>query len=215
MSMAIKASTIKARRGQFGGNVAGAQLRAALQGDPGFFGFLGDAIGAVAGVASKVLPGPLGGIAGALSGALSGSAGLSGGPGVAAVDATIVRSGFQAQDKPIIDINFPFQEPPGVGVTLLGGGGGGKGSGTALMKVNGNGACASGWRLNKSSYFLKNGTFVPEGSRCVKIRRRNALNPRAASRAIDRLESTKKAMRRIDRFSIRCKRHRRMSCKEC
>lgn len=74
-------------------------------------------------------------------------------------------------------------------------------------------ACPSGFHPNKTSYFLKNGTFVPEGSKCVKNRRRNALNPRAASRAISRLESAKKAVSRLDRISIKCKRCRLVNCK--
>jgi len=214
MSMAIKAATSRTRAGVRGGNLQGAALRSAMQGDPGLFGFLGDAIGTVTGIASRFLPGPLGTIAGAIS------SGLSGGPGngqsvqqTVPVSSTITSF---AQERVPIDINFPFMGESGAGVTLFGQQGG-KGSGTALMKVNGNGngACPAGEHPNKSSYFLKDGTFVPEGSRCVKNRRRNPLNPRAASSAISRLEGTKKAIRRIDRFSIRCRRHRRMSCKEC
>ena len=52
-----------------------------------------------------------------------------------------------------------------------------------------NGACASGYHLNKSDYFLKSGQFIRKGSACVKNRRRNPLNPRAADRAIGRLRS--------------------------
>lgn len=65
--------------------------------------------------------------------------------------------------------------------------------------------CPAGHRPNKTSYFLKDGTFVPKGSRCVKIRRRNPNNPRALSRAISRIESAKKAQKRISRVTIRKK----------
>jgi len=44
-------------------------------------------------------------------------------------------------------------------------------------------ACPKGMRLNKSDYFLTNGTFVQAGTRCVKIRRTNPANSRALSRA--------------------------------
>lgn len=50
------------------------------------------------------------------------------------------------------------------------------------------GQCPKGYRLNKSSYFLKNGTFVPEGTKCVKYRRRNFANGRALRRSIGRVK---------------------------
>lgn len=49
-------------------------------------------------------------------------------------------------------------------------------------------ACPKGMRLNKSDYFLKDGTFVGAGSRCVSIRRSNPANVRALRRAIRREE---------------------------
>lgn len=48
-----------------------------------------------------------------------------------------------------------------------------------------------GYHLNKSDYFLRDGTFVPKGTRWVKNRRRNAMNVRALSRAISRVEGAK------------------------
>ncbi len=53
--------------------------------------------------------------------------------------------------------------------------------------------CPPGCHANKSDYFLKGGTFVAEGTRCVTNRRRNPLNPRALDRASGRLRSAKKA----------------------
>lgn len=50
---------------------------------------------------------------------------------------------------------------------------------------------SGGYHLNKSDYFLRDGTFVPKGTRWVKNRRRNPLNPRALSRAIARVDSGK------------------------
>jgi len=49
----------------------------------------------------------------------------------------------------------------------------------------------SGFHLNKSSYFLIDGTHVPKGSRWVKNRRRNALNPSALRRAVSRINAGK------------------------
>jgi hypothetical protein len=48
-----------------------------------------------------------------------------------------------------------------------------------------------GHHLNKTAYFLKDGTFVPEGSRYVKNRRRNPLNPRALRHAVSRIDAGK------------------------
>lgn len=49
-------------------------------------------------------------------------------------------------------------------------------------------ACPKGMRLNKSDYFLQDGTFVAAGTRCVSIRRSNPANVRALRRAIRREE---------------------------
>lgn len=46
-----------------------------------------------------------------------------------------------------------------------------------------------GYRLNKSDYFLKDGTFVPAGTRFVKVRSRNPANAKALRRALSRAES--------------------------
>jgi len=66
-------------------------------------------------------------------------------------------------------------------------------------------ACPSGFHANKTDYFLIDGTHVPRGSRCVKNRRRNPLNPRAASRAISRIVSAKKATAALGRITVRAK----------
>ena len=63
----------------------------------------------------------------------------------------------------------------------------------------------SGYHVNESDYFLKDGTFVEAGSRWVKNRKRNPLNPKAASKAIGRIESLKRATARFSRITIRKK----------
>lgn len=45
-----------------------------------------------------------------------------------------------------------------------------------------------GYRLNKSSYFLKSGQFVPAGTKLVRMRRRNFANGRALRRSIGRVK---------------------------
>ncbi len=57
--------------------------------------------------------------------------------------------------------------------------------------------CPSGHRPNKTSYFLADGTFVEAGSRCVKKRQRNPMNPRALSRAIGRIDAGKRFQNRM------------------
>ena len=64
-------------------------------------------------------------------------------------------------------------------------------------------ACPQGHHANRSDYFLRDGSFVAKGTRCVKNRRRNPLNPRAASRAISRITSAKRATKMLGRITIR------------
>ncbi len=52
--------------------------------------------------------------------------------------------------------------------------------------------CPSGYHPNKSDYFLKDGSYVPKGSRCVKNRRRNPMNARALSSAVTRINGGKR-----------------------
>jgi len=59
--------------------------------------------------------------------------------------------------------------------------------------------CPKGHHLNKSNYFLIDGTHVPAMSRCVKNRRRNNDNGRAAMRAARRLLGRKKSQDSIDK----------------
>ena len=73
------------------------------------------------------------------------------------------------------------------------------GGATGLVSV----ACPSGFHPNKSSYFLMDGSHVEEGSRCVKNRRRNPLNPRALSRSIGRIKGAKRASKLLSSITIR------------
>jgi hypothetical protein len=58
------------------------------------------------------------------------------------------------------------------------------------------GACPKGFRPNKSDYFLKDGTFVAAGSRCVRFRSMNPLNHRALKRGVRRAEGFVRIARR-------------------
>lgn len=155
------------------------------QGDPGLFGAIGGALksigGGIAKVASVALPIAIPGIGGAAGGAI----------------ANIV-SGGGPKPPAGLPTNLPALPTPGVGGAIqriLPGGQSGYQSA----------APPKGYRLNKTGYFLKDGTYVPPESRFVKIRRRNSLNPRALSRAMSRLEGAKKASKSLSRISIRKK----------
>jgi hypothetical protein len=65
------------------------------------------------------------------------------------------------------------------------------------------GPAPSGFHWNKSDYFLMDGTFVPKGTKLVKNRRRNSLNPRALDRAMGRVTGAKKAAKKLSRITIR------------
>jgi len=52
-------------------------------------------------------------------------------------------------------------------------------------------ACPSGFHPNKGGYFTLKSGFVEKGSKCVKNRRRNPMNPRALDRAIRRVDAGK------------------------
>ena len=110
---------------------------------------------------------------------------------------------------------------PGVGTISVGGGGGiqigGPGVGPGQFGpgfggvVSGGsstapGACIPGMpgvRLNRTGYFLKSGQYIAPGTKCVRSRRRNPLNPRALSKAMSRVTSFKKAASVASRITIR------------
>ncbi len=131
------------------------------QGDPGFFSFIGKGLRAIGGL----LPGPVGGVVRTIGGFLA--------PG---------------QQAPMVQVPVPLgvPRPPapvpgfvGAAQRLIPGGE------TGFTCPPG-GGCPSGFRPNKSAYFLKDGTFVAPGSRCVRLRRINPANGKAVRRAIRR-----------------------------
>lgn len=67
------------------------------------------------------------------------------------------------------------------------------------------GPSPSGYHWNKADYFLRDGTFVPKGTKLVKNRRRNPANIRATNRAISRVASAKKHAQTLSRITIRKK----------
>ena len=145
-----------------------------------------------------------GGIGGAVSGGIRGwKGGSSAMPGTGVSSGPIVGPmGPQRPQRP--PVNLPFAGPPGVGTRLPFGGRIGFGETEAAMGVPGT-PPPRGYHWNKSSYFLRSGEFVPKGSKLVKNRRRNPLNPRALSRSLSRIESAKKAASTLNRVTVRKK----------
>lgn len=148
-----------------------------VQGDPGLFGGL---IGGVKGAIGAVLKGgnPL---SGAISGAVSGYKGTPSPsprpqlpalpmPGVPSVQLPVTVSNPVAAAIPFGSTGLSVEVP---------------------ASMNGAGA-PRGYHLNKSAYWLRDGTFVPARSRYVKNRRRNPLNPRALRSAVQRIDAGKK-----------------------
>jgi len=181
MSLSVKVGRVQVRGRRGNGT-----------GDPGIFGAIGSVVSKVASVA-KIIPGPIGMAASAVSRLTSPKSGP-------------LPSYFQptgATRQPVASslpgLGFPQQPTPGLtGMVqrLLPGGS------TGMQDVSTVGAPA-GYHVNKTGYFLKDGTYIPEQSRWVRNRHRNPLNPRAASKAIGRIESLKRATKRFSRITIR------------
>lgn len=161
---------------------------ASYRGDPGFFGTLGKIAGTALGVGGSLLPGP----AGAL---------------VRTVGTVFTRRsprtpGFSPQLPPIPP------RPGGFTGLRLGGPTGiqvgvekyqregvrGRADISGLMSPGGE--CPKGFRLNKTGYFLKGGSYVPPRSKCVKIRYRDVGNTRALRKAVSRASGFDKLVKR-------------------
>lgn len=149
-------------------------------GDPGVFGWIGDKIKK----ATSFIPGPVGDISRALWGKTPATVS----------NATTMFQQTQQAGPPGPRGTGPIDRIRMAGQTLIPGG---------VEPFAPTGGCPTGFHPNKTDYFLKNGTYVAKGTRCVKNRRRNPLNPRAADRAISRIESAKKATGRLSRVTIR------------
>lgn len=134
------------------------------QGDPGIFSILGKIGRGIAGaVGGLVTGGPTGVIGGAVRG--------------------FVGPQQLPLPLPLVTRQIPVPGFAGAAQRLIPGGQ------TGFVECPPGGGCPSGFRPNKSAYFLKDGTFVSPGSRCVRIRRINPANGKAVKRAIRRENS--------------------------
>ena len=117
-------------------------------------------------------------------------------------------------------VNPPFGGPPGVGFRLGGGIGEAQGyvetSPGEIAEVvqtvrrlrrypREGGPPGPGYKLNKTGYFLRDGTWIAPESVWIKKRRRNSLNPKAMDRALSRIDSGKNAWKKMGRVTIRKK----------
>jgi len=85
-------------------------------------------------------------------------------------------------------INLPMMGAPGMGMTRPGGPGG---------------ATMGGYHLNKTGYFLRDGSYVAPFSKWVKNRRRNPGNMKALSRSLGRIKSAKRMTQALSAITIR------------
>jgi len=159
-----------------------------MQGDPGFFDFIGKVVKTGLGVVSKLGIPLVSGAAGVAGGLLGGGRG----PGMS-------QPLFAPGGRPMLmQGGVPVtQRRPGIiaaGQAMVPGGQTGMGAG-----------CGQGFRPNKSGYYVNGGQYVEPGSVCVKRRRMNPLNPRALSKAMRRIESAKRATTVLGRITIRKK----------
>jgi len=157
------------------------------QGDPGLFGGL---VGGIKGGIGSFFGGgnPIAGaIAGARAGFGAGRPGRPAGPvpGTPHVPAIALPFAGLGGRPP------PMMFPGANGGTVVGPPLSRSGTLTSTATVPAGHVHPSGHHLNKSAYFLRDGTFVPEGTRWVKNRHRNPLNPRALRRAISRIDAGK------------------------
>ena len=165
--------------------------------------------GALGGLAAG---GPIGGILGGI-GALGGAGGqTTGGPAGTGTKFTGIPAAGDCFDRFGNRVPCPEQTTTTTDVGPFGGLFGGTTTTTEVITGMGGGAaglpsvaCPKGFRPNKSSYTLRDGTFVPRGSKCVRNRRLNPMNGAANRRAISRIKSAKRMQKELSRITIRKK----------
>lgn len=169
---------IKRSRAMTQGGVA--RTRQVRGGDPGLFGTLGGIIG-------SVIPG-----VGTAVGAGLGSAAdaIFGGGGGGRRQQTTTREQLPPFGGVFGGTRTRTVTRQGFGPSMPQGTNGG-------VKL----ACPSGYHPNKSGYYTHSEGWIPEGTKCVKNRRRNPANPRALDRAMGRLNSAKRLQSKLAGYS--------------
>ena len=180
------------------GDARRAMLPGGYMGDPGIFGSIFKGIKSIAGLATGVVS-KLGipvvsGVSGFASRFLAGRAGIPGAstqpiyrmPGAIPAAPLALPGGI-----PIRGLGFPPTIGPGLPARIA----------PAEVSMG----TAGGYHLNKSSYFLMDGTFIERGTKWVKNRRRNPGNMRALSRSLSRVKSAKRMATALSLVTIRKK----------
>lgn len=173
-----------------------AMIPGGYMGDPGIFGSIFKGIKSIAGIGtgivSKLGIPVISGVAGGLSGLLQGRAGI---PGASTQPIWQIPGAMPQRPVGLPGSGYPPAAllPPTVGPGLP--------MRTAPPELSM--GTAGGYHLNKSSYFLMDGTFIERGTKWVKNRRRNPGNMRALSRSLGRIKSAKRMSAVLNRVSIR------------
>jgi hypothetical protein len=168
-------------------------------GDPGFFGDLWGGIkGAVGGL---VTGGPLGAVGGAVTGFMGGS--KTGPSATSAAPPLPPMRTLQEQVRFQQNGTRPPTMRERVEMTLPGGRSGTEGL-TEEQRRAGR-ASSPGYHWNKSGYYLKGGSYIWPGTKEVRNRRMNPLNPSAVKKSMTRLGRAKTAAKDINRVTIRAK----------
>ena len=195
MSANIKASKMRTNASGMPGVGSVRPLPAGMyRGDPGFFG---DLWGGIKGAATGLVTG---GPLGAIGGAIGGFTGAS-------------RDPAPPQITPMLNPRSPFQSAPtGIRVGGLGPGGAApyigldrSGGGASPAQRAGKPSGTPGYHWNKSGYFLKSGQWIEAGTKEVRNRKMNPLNPRAVKTSMTRLGRAKTASKDLSRVTIRAK----------
>lgn len=187
-----------------------------VQGDPGLFGFLGKAVGTIAKVGTSFLPGPAGAIARGITSRIFGGGGSPAAAlptvrslpriitSMAPSTPTRVSDAISISRMAPTQLPVPYQDP-GTFVAP-----------TGQVGIDATPAigCPKGYKPNKAGYYRRIKTpmdpvgqvyYIQPESRCVKIRKRNSANPRAADRALNRIQSAKRFATKMNRVTIRKK----------
>lgn len=171
--------------------------RGAPMGDPGFFG---DLWGGIKGAATGLVTGgPLGLIGGAIGG-FTGAGQTS--PTQAPTLPPMIALPRNIQEPP-----RPNGRPPTMaerGQMIVPGGRTGYEAMTEEQQRAGKQA-GGGFHWNKSGHFLKSGEYVYPGTKLVRNRKMNPLNPSAVKSSMKRLGRAKTAAKDINRVTIRKK----------
>jgi len=191
------ANGILTRRANPYGGAGGAWAPGSMRymGDPGLFGDIWGGIKSIGRVATGIVGGlgipVVSGVARTAGGLLFGRA-----PGTSTVPslppAPMPPQVWALPGVPALSLQAVQECPPGthkvMGQCVNLPFGGAPGAGIAPPPT----ASMGGYHLNKSGYFLMDGSYVAPGSKWVKNRRRNPGNMRALSRSMGRIKSAKR-----------------------